>query len=126
MALTQGAQLFGMQPYGAHDTRIEPAPGLVRPQFAAECEAHIGHAGRRCGSRLAPAINAHQFARPELPGRFLQRLARAALDQGLPRFEVPGRLVIDHAAFVLFLDQQELSVPFYHRGHGDAGARLHD
>src|ERR1035437_9941494 len=125
MALARGANLVYIQPHRAYDARIELAFRLVLSQFAAESESQGTHLGVGCPPWFAPAVDPHQLARPEMPGRLLQHLAPAALDQRLVLLQMPGRLVEHDPAFVLFLDQKEASAAPDHRSYRDAWSRAH-
>ena len=72
-----------------------------------------------CGPR--PLIDADQRRRPEVPGRFLQRLAGAGGHQRFAFVEMPGRLVEADAVLGLLLDQQKAAVALDERGDGDVG-----
>ena len=56
-----------------------------------------------------------------MPGCLFQRLAGAGLDQGFALFEVPGGLVVAHAAFSFLFDQKEAAIALDDGGNGDIG-----
>jgi hypothetical protein len=101
---------------------IELPAGIVLAELAAEGEAQVRDVlAGRCLDE-AGDVDAQQRGRPEMPGGFFQRLARAPLRRRFARIEVAGRIVQAQAMRGFFFHQQEAAILFDDGGHGDTGS----